>query len=99
MNRERAKELLPIIQAFAEGKDIQWRRCDNFIWQTYTGKKASVLFAAEGGYRVKPKPFECWVNVYGENDAGTAYGSREDAEAVKPLTHDRRTVHMREVEQ
>ena len=25
MNREEAKKLLPIIQAFAEGKTIQWR--------------------------------------------------------------------------
>ena len=32
MNRERAKELLPIIQAFAEGKDVQWRANKNDSW-------------------------------------------------------------------
>jgi hypothetical protein len=31
MNREQAKELLPIIQAFAEGKIIQSRRI-NGMW-------------------------------------------------------------------
>ena len=63
MTREEAKELLPIIQAFAEGKAIQyknkyvdWIETDCPIW------------AKESQYRIKPelkyRPFksqeECW---------------------------------------
>lgn len=66
MTREQAKELLPIIQAFAEGKDIQiatageWKDVDE-SWE--------ILFTEPPHcYRIKPKikyrPFksqeECW---------------------------------------
>ena len=66
MTREKAKELLPIIQAFAEGKDIQvWA---NDTWQD----EESPLFWAYAQFRIKPeqksepkyRPFktqeECW---------------------------------------
>ena len=33
MNRERAKELLPIIQAFADGKTVQAYKIDIKEWQ------------------------------------------------------------------
>ena len=51
MNREEAKELLPLIQAFAEGKKIEystngenWSETETPIWDNY--------FV----YRVKPEP-------------------------------------------
>lgn len=62
MTREEAKELLPIIQAFAEGKTIQvWA---NDTWQD----EESPLFGALSQFRIKPeikyRPFktqeECW---------------------------------------
>ena len=66
MTREKAKELLPIIQAFAEGKTIQvWV---NDTWQD----EESPLFWAYAQFRIKPeqksepkyRPFktqeECW---------------------------------------
>ena len=66
MTREKAKELLPIIQAFAEGKTIQvWA---NDTWQD----EESPLFWAYAQFRIKPeqksepkyRPFktqeECW---------------------------------------
>ena len=67
MTREEAKELLPIIQAFAEGKSIQnkiegltgWIDTDE-IYPKYDGQKVM--------YRIKPEPKfrpfktqeECW---------------------------------------
>ena len=32
MNRQQAKELLPVIQAFAEGKTIEFKKC---FWYAY----------------------------------------------------------------
>lgn len=67
MTREEAKELLPIIQAFAEGKVIQYRNNSN-EWLDI-GKYASVGFTRLPlDYRIKPEPKyrpfksqeECW---------------------------------------
>lgn len=69
MNRQQAKELLPIIQAFAEGKAVQtinekgeWTTplCINFEFNSYPDS-----------YRIKPEPKycpfkdaeECWAEM------------------------------------
>ena len=63
MTREQAKELLPFIQAFAEGKEIQ--QTDGYDWYDLDDPD----FMANGNsYRIKPgpkyRPFtnieECW---------------------------------------
>ena len=67
MTREEAKELLPIIQAFAEGKVIQYRNNSN-EWLDI-GKNDNVGFTRFPlDYRIKPEPKyrpfktqeECW---------------------------------------
>lgn len=76
MTREKAKELLPIIQAFVEGKTIQvWA---NDIWQD----EESPLFWAYAQFRIKPgqksepkyRPFktqeECWNEMHKHPDFG-----------------------------
>ena len=63
MTREEAKELLPIIQAFAEGKTIEYRELGGEWKEARTPTWSSRLF-----YRIKPeskyRPFrtrrECW---------------------------------------
>lgn len=67
MNRERAKELLPLIQAFADGKTVQfknsfedWIDCDNIMFNW-----------PPKDYRIKPEPKyrpfkdaeECWQEM------------------------------------
>lgn len=67
MNRQEAKELLPVIQAFAEGKTVQfknsfedWIDCDNIMFNW-----------PPKDYRIKPspkyRPFanteECWQEI------------------------------------
>ena len=66
MNRQQTKELLPIIQAFAEGKTIQVKGPDN-RWYDYDSKNCKLKFDSDlQKYRIKPKyrPFankeECW---------------------------------------
>lgn len=73
MTREQAKELLPIIQAFAEGKTIEysydgehWERNDAPVWD------CDVMF------RIKPQPKyrpfktqeECWQEMHKHPDFG-----------------------------
>ena len=66
MTREEAKQLLPIIQAFAEGKAIQ--QTDGYDWYDLDDPD----FMANGSsYRIKPetkyRPFknadECWQEM------------------------------------
>ena len=63
MTREEAKELLPIIQAFAEGKTIQ-------VWtnDTWEDEEYPCFFEELSQFRIKPEPKyrpfksqeECW---------------------------------------
>ena len=73
MTREEAKELIPIIQAFADGKTIEffkqgeWVELNDpdFMWSAYN-------------YRIKPEPKyrpfntkdECWEEMHNHADFG-----------------------------
>lgn len=68
MNRKQAKELLPIIQAFAEGKTVQCRTNNTYDWvNTNTPSFNPGLWE----YRIKPEPTyrpfknaeECWQQM------------------------------------
>ena len=67
MNRERARTLLPIIQAFADGKDVQFRfaGCGDKPWidmqdsWNFNTDTADPDFIE---YRIKPEPREFWVH-------------------------------------
>lgn len=71
MNREQAKELLPIIQAFAEGKTIQVKASDG-LWYGREGENCELNFNADPQvYRIKSEPKyrpfanaeECWQEM------------------------------------
>ena len=55
MNRQRAKELLPVIQAFADGAQIQYKTQRSDIWTDIH----TADFSQPGQYRVKPQ--EMWI--------------------------------------
>lgn len=62
MTRDRAKELLPIIQAFAEGKAIQARAGGSRgTWEDL----ADPYWHNEHEYRIKPEPLEFWAVIQG----------------------------------
>lgn len=54
MNRDEAKQLLPIIQAFAEGKTVQCRQGISDAWEDLIGNVNFLLHAHN--YRIKPEP-------------------------------------------
>lgn len=67
MNRQQAKELLPIIQAFAEGKTIQfknafgnWIDCNGVLF-TYPPKDYRIK--SEPKYRPFKDKEECWKEM------------------------------------
>lgn len=68
MTREQAKELLPIIQAFAEGKTVEYREGGYAHWEETTSPIFNIDMC---NYRIKPeqkyRPFkdaeECWEEM------------------------------------
>ena len=75
MTREEIKELLPIMQAFAEGKSIQMRT-KNRPWFDVLDDKLEIGKIFE--YRIKPEPKyrpfktkeECWDEMHKHPDFG-----------------------------
>lgn len=95
MNRERAKELLPIIQAFAEGKEIQYISTlpnDHHVW-LFT---SSPQWADEHDYRIKPEPRELWLVSYNEVSC-SLYPTKEEAEKDFSCGKPQEIIHLREV--
>ena len=52
MTKERAKELLPIIEAFSEGKTIQYKKND--VWEDCFYQTDISFDRNSTSYRVKP---------------------------------------------
>lgn len=93
MNREQAKQLLPIIQAFADGSELQVHDTMDGQWLDI---KDPWFNDGPERYRVKPKPVERWV--LDEVCVGPAFLTREGAEArTREFIIPPRIVHMREV--
>ena len=80
MTREEVKELLPIMQAFAEGKSIQMRT-KNRPWFDILDDKLEISKIFE--YRIKPEPKyrpfktkeECWDEMHKHPDFGWVKGN------------------------
>lgn len=66
MNRQQAKVLLPIIQAFAEGKTVEYCYNDNWIEQENYGFMDNVRnyrIKSEHKYRPFKNAEECWTEM------------------------------------
>ena len=86
MNREQAKELLPIIQAFAEGKTIQVKSSDG-LWYGREGENCEFNFNADPQvYRIKSEPKyrsfanaeECWQEMQKHRPFGWLKDKEDD---------------------
>lgn len=75
MTRDEAKQLLPIIEAYANGEEVQYKDL-NDDWYT----RDDLRFAGNPNrYRIKPKPHVIYVNMYAGVDC-FAHTTREEAE-------------------
>lgn len=83
MTREEAKELLPIIKAFVEGKTIQYKNKVNPEWE----ETDCPIWAKESKYRIKPEPKyrpfnnqkECWDEMHKHSDFGWVRSTMSDS--------------------
>lgn len=73
INRDRVRELLPVLTAFVNGEPIQMR---NLHGKWVDLDEDVVSPEADIEYRVKPKPREFWLNIYYGKDPGGAYETR-----------------------
>lgn len=84
MNREQATKLLPIIQAWVEGKDIECKDHLNLSphWLPITCQD-NHYFSHTWEYRIKPEVKDRWANVYGNRgpSVGTVWLTKELADA------------------
>ena len=82
MTREEAKELMPIIQAFTEGKTIEFLQ-NNGEWDI----ASSPTWKSGLTYRIKPEPKyrpfkdmkECWHEMMKHQPFGWLKGTKVDA--------------------
>ena len=71
MTKEEAKKLLPIIQAFAEGKEIEIKTKEGIHWCTLKEDDIQYLDFKKCDFRIKPEPRyrpfnnskECWEEM------------------------------------
>lgn len=68
MNQQRAKELLPLITAFAEGKTIQRKITGDGGYKWADDQQPSFLNMLE--YRIKPEKKTGYINIYGHLTTG-----------------------------
>lgn len=85
MNREQAKELLPIIQAFAEGKTIEIRSNSKYNPGEWIETATPTFDIKSHEYRIKPGPKyrsfanaeECWQEMKKHEPFGWIKASHE----------------------
>ena len=96
MDRQQAKELLPIIQAFAEGKNIEYRsKGFNEDWKKVTQIPGLSFNSFE--YRIKPEPKyrpfvntkECWTEMQKHQPFGWLRVIRENARTIVNYIHNK----------
>ena len=81
MTREKAKELLPIIQAFAKNRPIErrvigatnWADTNELCLQLYEEKKIEYRIKPEPKYRPFKSQEECWQEMHQHPDFGWLY--------------------------
>lgn len=83
------KELLPVMQAFAEGAEIESRSAQGEWFACLPGWVDGV------NYRIKPTPREWWLNVFEAKT--TRHESEAEANASVLFSDRLECVHVREV--
>ena len=104
MNRKEAAELLPIIQAFAKGKDIEYRtKGFNEDWKKVTQIPALSFESFE--YRIKPnpkyRPFanieECWNEMQKHQPFGWVKSKEDESRALITLMISERDIFINSI--
>lgn len=89
MTRERAKELLPVISEFSNGKEVEYQAYDGKWYHTDSPK----FDCADLSYRVKQEPREFWL--VSQKGSCLLYGVWINEPIHLKESHD--IIHVREV--
>lgn len=76
MNRKTAKDLLPIIKAFADGKDVETKTSSGWISienMSFAGNPDSYRIKTEPKYRPFKDAEECWQEMLKHQPFGYTY--------------------------
>ncbi len=80
MNKDNAKDYLPLVQALAEGKVVQYKFLRADASQDWLSLASNIDFVMPPEhYRIKPEPREIWVNHYPNGVASGNYESKLSA--------------------
>lgn len=77
MNKENAKDYLPLVQALADGRMIQVKTVCGWV----DSESIGFVFPPDQ-YRIKPEPREFWVNRYPNGNESGKCLTRHEAEGV-----------------
>ena len=85
MNREEMKKMLPIIQAYVDGKEVEYYNKHGGKWVPYANECSFYITCSDkpGNYRIKPEPKyrpfkdaeECWNEMLKHQPFGWIKGS------------------------
>lgn len=76
MNKDNAKDYLPLVQALADGKQIQSQLGLRLEWRDTNHPDFSM---SPEQYRIKPEPKEIWMNRYPNGAHFGPFDSKQDA--------------------
>lgn len=92
MTRETAKQLLPIIEAWANGETLQTRIGSKWV---DNAEHAPIFFDGPVSfYRIKPKPREFWIKRYKGGQGAEVSSTPFDVSDIHPQVE---VIHAREV--
>jgi len=73
MTREEAKKLLPYVQAFADGKLVQWQDSVTNEWHDDNDPN----FHPVAKWRIKPEPREVWITICNLGEIGCVFREKQ----------------------
>lgn len=81
MTKQRYKTLRPIMDAWADGAEIQYRLKNSDGWIEFT-EDEEIAWSDGCEYRIKPEPTEIWAVIRNNNYVVGSCVTREQAERL-----------------
>ena len=109
MTREKVKEMLPILQAYAEGKVIECRTKQSAVEGTYVPndwvEMKEIAFWKNTEYRIKPEPKyrpfkdakECWQEMLKHQPFGWIKSKEDGSRALITLIINERDIFINSI--
>lgn len=91
MTREEAKELMPVIQAFADGKDVETKTSSGWISienMSFAGNPDSYRIKPEPKYRPFKDAEECWQEMLKHQPFGWVKEKERNVRTIINYIHD-----------